>query len=58
MCAYGESNLDFLWASIKLAEEGDEAFWVEEQKRTSEQQNNMLVLVRLRYNELRNKISS
>lgn len=58
MCAYGEPNLEYLWACIKLAEEGDEAFWVEEQKRMSEQQNNMLVLVRLCHNELRNKMSS
>ncbi len=33
VCArYGEPNLEYLWACIKLAEEGDEAFWVEEQK--------------------------
>lgn len=57
ICAYGESNLDFLWESIKLAEEGDESVWAEEQKRRSEQQNNLLVLVRLRV-YLRNKISN
>ena len=48
ICAYGEPNLESLWASIKLAEDGDDTVWEEEQKRACEQQSNILVLVRPR----------
>ena len=48
ICAYGEPNLESLWASIRLAEDGDDTFWEEEQKRACEQQSNILVLVRPR----------
>lgn len=37
--------MDFVWAAIKLAEDGDETVWLDGRKRTSEQQNNILVLV-------------
>ncbi|KAF5311932.1 hypothetical protein D9619_002311 [Psilocybe cf. subviscida] len=47
ICAYGQPRLDFMWASIKLAEEGDEDVWIDGRKRTSEQQNNILVLAGL-----------
>jgi hypothetical protein len=36
--------MDFVWAAIKLAEDGDETVWLDGRKRTSEQQNNILVL--------------
>lgn len=45
ICAYGQPDLRYMWASIKLAEEGDEGVWIDGRKRTSEMQNNILVLV-------------
>lgn len=45
ICAYGQPRLDTMWASIKLAEEGDLDVWAECSKRTSDQQNNILVVV-------------
>lgn len=45
LCAYGRTEMDFVWAAIKLAEDGDETVWLDGRKRTSEQQNNILVLV-------------
>lgn len=46
LCAYGRTEMDFVWAAIKLAEDGDESIWLDGRKKTSEQQNNILVLVR------------
>ena len=46
LCAYGQTNLECLWASIKLGEEGDENIWTERKHRSSKQFNNILMLVR------------
>jgi hypothetical protein len=45
LCAHGRLDMDFVWASIMLAEDGDENAWLEGRKKTTEQQNNILVLV-------------
>ncbi len=46
LCSYGEHDLEFLWVSLILDEEGDTSAWRQVQHRTSEQLNNILVVVR------------
>ncbi len=47
VCAYGQTNLESVWGSIKLEEEGDDSLWSEGQRAGTEQQSTLLVLVRL-----------
>ena len=46
ICAYGQTSLESVWASIKLEEEGDDSLWSEGQRAGTEQQSTLLVLVR------------
>ena len=46
LCAYGQLNLESLWATLKLdRNEGDPRAWKEGQHRMCDQLNNVLVLV-------------
>ena len=45
LCAYGQPNLDPIWAAIKLEEDGDPSAWREKQRRTRDQLNNLIVVV-------------
>lgn len=47
LAAYGHAGLTPVWASIKLAQKGDESVWVEGIRQMCDRLNNMLVVVRL-----------
>ena len=46
LCSHGEHDLEFLWVSLILDEEGDTSAWTQVRRRTAEQLNNILVVVR------------